>query len=79
MPNDTAFPLHLCIDLNHAGASPSSLCRDLIKEGVPSTTEIKFYRGKTLCFVSPNTVGAWAAIRAVESENGQHMRFVEAT
>jgi len=90
MPYDTSFPHspfgedaskmllpHLSIDLNHAGASPSSICRDLIKEGVTSSTEIKFYRGKTLCFVSPTTVGAWAAIRAVESENGQHMRFVK--
>ena len=47
-----------------------------MNEGVPSQTKIKFYRGKTLCFVSPATVGAWAVLHPRESENGQHMRFV---
>jgi len=73
------YPTELTIDLNHANASPSSLCRDLINEGVPADTKIQFYRGKTLCFVSPDTVGAWAALKAVESKNGRHMRFETAS
>ena len=71
------YPTELLIDLNHAQLSPAKICRDLMKECVPSETKIKFYRGKTLCFVSPETVGAWAVLHARESENGQHMRFVK--
>ena len=70
------YPTELSIDLDHAQLSPSKICRDLIDEGIPRETKVNFYRGKTLCFVSPETVGAWAVLHPRESENGQHMRFV---
>lgn len=70
-----AFPTYLRIDLDHAYSGPTNICRNLLEEGVPPDTKIEFYRGKTLCFVTPTTVGAWAALSAVESKNGRHMRF----
>lgn len=55
---------------------PTSICRSLIREGVSPLTAIEFYRGSTLCFTKPNTVGEWAGIRVQESQDGKFPRFV---
>ena len=68
----------LTIDLNHTkGKGPSDICRDLISKGVSPKTEVKFYRDSTLCFLKPTTIGAWAGMRPIESQDGRPMRFVK--
>ena len=73
----TTLPVDdLTVDLNFEDKGPTTICRDLLSTFSP-TTKIKFYRGKTLCFVSPTTVGEWASLHVRESENSQHMRFIK--
>jgi hypothetical protein len=42
--------------------STSQYCRYLLEWGYKDSTEIYFYRGKTLCFTWPITIGDWAKL-----------------
>lgn len=63
---DTTSDCPIAVDLNDYKSGPTSLCRSLLKQGYSPSTPIKFYRGSTLCFDSPNTVGEWAQLRVKE-------------
>ena len=66
----------LTIDLSDEKHGPSVICKRLIDEGFPSNTPVQFYRGKTLCFTSPSTVGDWSNLQVREATDGKPMRFV---
>jgi len=68
----------LQIDLNHERHGPTVICKDLLDQGMKPDTPISFYRGTTLCFTSPTTVGEWASMSVKEATNGKPMRFVKA-
>lgn len=66
----------ITIDLNDHKTGPTSICRYLLKEGADPLTTIEFYRGATLCFTKPTTVGEWARLEVKESEDGKYLRFI---
>ena len=68
--------LRIDLDLTDGNRGPSAICRNLLAEGVSPKQHIEFWRGDTLCFTAPVTVGGWARIDPRESHDGRHMRFV---
>ena len=59
-----------------SGTSLSSICRRLVREGIPQETLVHFTRGGTAIFSTDNTIAYWAALRVKESTDERFPTFV---